>query len=445
MGIPLGLKNAPEHRADLPEQVDAVIIGGGIIGICTAYYLATKGLTPLVLEKGRVAAEQSGRNWGWIRKTARDAAELPIVIEAQRLWRELEAASEVGFGLKSCGVTFLPESDKELAGYEAWQAEFGAAAGTVMLSAAELRAMFPDADPPWTGAMHTPSDMVAEPFEAVPAIARAAVRAGALIREGCAARGLETEAGGVSGILTEDGLVKTSRVLVAGGAWSSLFLRRHGASIPQLSVRSNVMHTAPMPDFHQGAAGEAGMSFRRRGDGGYTMASLGFNELYIGPDAFRALPHYRQVLWSGAFPVKPRALGPRHYPDHWRTDRRWAMDAQSPFERMRVLDPEPNHGALDAMLDRFATRFPAIGRPVEARRWAGMIDAMPDVVPVVDESPIRGVAICTGMCGHGFGIGPGFGRIMADLMTGAAPGHDLGRFALSRFSTWSKLTLGPDI
>ncbi|RFP89773.1 FAD-binding oxidoreductase [Rhodobacteraceae bacterium 63075] len=445
MGIPLGLHNAPEHRADLPGQADAVIIGGGIIGICTAYFLAAKGLRPLVLEKGRVAAEQSGRNWGWIRKTGRDHAELPIVIEAQRLWGELQADCEEDFGLRTCGVTFLPETDEDVAGYEAWQAEFGAQAGSVMLPAAALRKMFPDAEPPWRGALHTASDMVAEPFEAVPAIARAAVRAGAVIREGCAARGLETEGGAVCGVITEDGTVKTGRVLVAGGAWSSLFLRRHGVSIPQLSVRSNVLHTEPMESFHDGAAGEAGMSFRRRSDGGYTMASLGFNELYVGPDAFRALPHYRQVLWSGAFPVRPRFFGPRDYPDHWGTKRRWAMDAQSPFERMRVLDPEPNHGALDAMLGRFARRFAKIGRPVEARRWAGMIDAMPDVVPVVDEAPIRGVAICTGMCGHGFGIGPGFGRIMADMMTGGALGHDLSRFALSRFDSWSKLELGPDV
>lgn len=445
MGIPLGLEQAPEHRDPLPKRADAVIIGGGIIGICTAYFLAKAGLKPLVLEKGRVAAEQSGRNWGWIRKTGRDYAELPIVIEAQQLWRDLQADCTEDFGLRACGVTFLPETEAQLASYEAWQREFGAEAGTVMLSAAQVRGMFPEAERPWRGALHTASDMCAEPFEAVPAIARAAVRAGAIIREGCAVRGLETSGGALHGVITEDGAVATARALVAGGAWSSLLLRRHGVSIPQLSVRSNVMQTAPMPSFFEGAAGEDNMAFRRRKDGGYTMASLGFNELFVGPDALRALPHYRQLLMGGSFPVKPRLFGPRDYPDHWATKRRWGMDQESPFERCRVLDPEPNHGALDAMLDRFAERFPRIGRPKEARRWAGMIDAMPDVVPIVDESPIAGVAICTGMCGHGFGIGPAFGRIMADMMRGRAAGHALDRFALGRFKGWRKLELGPDV
>jgi glycine/D-amino acid oxidase-like deaminating enzyme len=73
-----------------------------------------------------------------------------------------------------------------------------------------------------------------------------------------------------------------------------------------------------------------------------------------------------------------------------------------------------------------------------------MIDAMPDVVPVADQAPdVPGLAICTGMSGHGFGIGPGFGRIMVDLVTGGAPGHDLRRFRLSRFTDGSPMMPGP--
>ena len=445
MGIPLGLSLPAEHEGELPSQADAVIIGGGIIGVCTAYYLAKQGLKPLLLEKGRVAAEQSSRNWGWIRKTARDYAELPIVLESQTLWEELAQDCDTDIGVKRCGVTFLPESEKQLADYEAWQAEFGAMAGTEMLSSAQVKAMFPDAVNPWRAAMHTRDDMVAEPFVAVPAIARAAVKLGAIIREGCAVRGLERAGGAVSGVVTEAGTVKTKLVLVAAGAWSSLFLRREGISIPQLSVRSNVMATKPMPSFFDGAAGEDNMAFRRRADGGYTMASLGFNELWIGPDAFRALPYYRQLLIGGSFPIKPRFGTPKGWPDGWTTKRSWSLDEVTPFEKMRVLDPEPNHAALDRMLDKFAERFPSVGRPQEARRWAGLIDAMPDVVPVVDAAPVEGLTIATGMCGHGFGIGPGFGRIMADMMTGHSLRHDMSRFALARFDTYAKLELGPDV
>ncbi|WP_236870656.1 NAD(P)/FAD-dependent oxidoreductase, partial [Candidatus Bandiella numerosa] len=87
-----------------------------------------------------------------------------------------------------------------------------------------------------------------------------------------------------------------------------------------------------------------------------------------------------------------------------------------------------------------------LGRVEGALAWAGMIDTMPDIVPVVDRAArLPGLSICTGMCGHGFGIGPGFGRVMASLIAGEDPGHDLSRFRLSRFSDGSPIALGPDI
>jgi glycine/D-amino acid oxidase-like deaminating enzyme len=71
---------------------------------------------------------------------------------------------------------------------------------------------------------------------------------------------------------------------------------------------------------------------------------------------------------------------------------------------------------------------------------------MPDIVPVVDRADsLPGLSICTGMCGHGFGIGPGFGRVMASMITGEDVGHDLSRFRLDRFSDGSRIELGPDI
>ena len=89
--------------------------------------------------------------------------------------------------------------------------------------------------------------------------------------------------------------------------------------------------------------------------------------------------------------------------------------------------------------------LPALGKVEIAASWAGMIDSMPDIVPVVDRAPVEGLSICTGMCGHGFGIGPGFGRVMADMVLDGEIGHDLSRFRLARFSDGSVPELGPDL
>jgi glycine/D-amino acid oxidase-like deaminating enzyme len=74
-----------------------------------------------------------------------------------------------------------------------------------------------------------------------------------------------------------------------------------------------------------------------------------------------------------------------------------------------------------------------------------MIDTMPDVVPVLDRAPVEGLFIATGLSGHGFGIGPGVGRVMADLVTGGPVGHDLTRFRLSRFADGSNVVPGPSL
>ena len=81
-----------------------------------------------------------------------------------------------------------------------------------------------------------------------------------------------------------------------------------------------------------------------------------------------------------------------------------------------------------------------------AEAWSGMIDALPDVVPVLDRAEhVDGLWISTGFSGHGFGIGPGAGKIMANLIQGKQPDYNLSRFRLARFSDGSKLELGPSI
>jgi glycine/D-amino acid oxidase-like deaminating enzyme len=137
---------------------------------------------------------------------------------------------------------------------------------------------------------------------------------------------------------------------------------------------------------------------------------------------------------------------PRGFPDAWGTPRTWDADATSPFERIRILNPAPNKRKVAGLARDFASLFPGIG-PVRIKSaWAGMIDTMPDVVPVVDRVPtIPGVTIGTGMSGHGFGIGPGMGKVLAALAMGAEVGHDLTRFRLSRFSDGSAMRIGPSV
>ena len=77
--------------AEFPMKTEVVVIGAGVAGSMTAYFLAKKGIPVIVCEKGRVAGEQSSRNWGYIRKQGRDPRELPAIIESLRAWENMEA------------------------------------------------------------------------------------------------------------------------------------------------------------------------------------------------------------------------------------------------------------------------------------------------------------------------------------------------------------------
>ncbi len=441
--FPISDQSPIEHPGPLPATADVIVIGGGIIGVMTAWECAKRGLRAVLVEKGRVAGEQSSRNWGWIRQQGRDPAELPIMVEANAIWRQLAAEIGEDLGLRQSGALYLAEKDSEVAGFAGWLPLARAHdLDTRLLTSAEVAQMLPDAGVTWRGGLWTASDMQAEPSIAVPALARAAVRAGVTIVENCAARLIDIAAGRVAGAITEQGRVAAPAVVVAGGAWSSLLLRRHGVSIPQLSVRATVAATAPMADVFAGGASCNTIAWRRRSDGGYTIAPDAFHELYIGPDAFRALPHYARPLSADPLGTKFRPIAPRGYPDSWTTPRCWSGDGPSPFEAMRILNPAPHPHKVAELARDFSTTFPGLGPTTIKTAWAGMIDTLPDVVPVVDRAePLPGLTIATGMCGHGFGIAPAFGRIVAALVAGDTPGHDISRFRVSRFSDGSRLNI----
>ena len=426
-----------EFEGPLPPAVDVAIIGGGIAGIMTAWFLARQGQKILLCDKGRLAAEQSSRDWGWIRQQGRDIGELPIMIEALGHWQALSQQIGPELGFRQRGILYTAKTNKDLERQEAWlKTTKGYDVDTRMLSPSQVAEQLGGCAASFAGGMMTPSDASAEPWAAVPAIARALARnPNVCFRERTAVRRLDVSAGRVAGIVTEAGRVQADRVVLTGGAWSALFLAAHDVRIPQLSVRATVAATRPMDmDLPVGATSEGTLAFRKRADGGFTLAPSFFHELFIGPDAFRHLRPYLPMIWNDGVNTKYKLAAPVGYPDAWRTPRAWPGDQPSPFEAMRTLNPAPNSNKVRQMVHRFSELFPGAGDVQLQASWAGMIDVMPDVVPILDHVPqLPGLTLATGLSGHGFGIGPGIGRVMADLTMGREVGHDLSPFAFDRF------------
>ncbi|WP_038908396.1 NAD(P)/FAD-dependent oxidoreductase [Dickeya oryzae] len=419
--------------SDAPESTTVVIIGGGIVGLTAALTLAERNIPVVVLEKGRIAGEQSSRNLGWIRKTSRAADDIPLAQAADRLWAEMAARVGCDVGYRQAGIMFIARSEAQMALHESWyKAVAPLALDTLLLSKADIAGRVPGGKGTWAGGIFTASDGRAEPTLAASAIARAAIAKGAIIVEQCAVRTLETSGGKVSGVVTERGEIRCEHVLLAAGAWSRRFLGNLGIALPTLPLICSVMRTKPLEGPTTIAVGAPDFSFRKHLDGGFIItqrgaldAPLTLDHLLIG---MRYLPQLRQArdnlrISLGKYFVKDLALA-----------RRWRSDHRSPFERIRTLDPAANPALNQEAMRNLRAAWPIFEQAELAQAWAGVIDVTPDSNPVIGEvAALKGLTLATGFSGHGFGTSPAAGQLAADLVSGHTPLIDPKPYRFARF------------
>jgi len=427
----------------LPEAVDAVVVGGGIVGTSAAYYLAKSGVSVALVEKGHIACEQSSRTWGWCRQQNRDRREMPLSILSMSLWDSLseEIGQDVGF--RRTGLVYATDDPAAVAAWEKWgqtvAKEFGHE--TCMLTAAQAAEKVPETRRKWVGGLHSVADGKGEPWLSSSVIAEGARAKGATIHQNCAARGLDITNGRITGLHTERGLIRTGAVLCAAGAWASTFLRQHGITFPQAAVRQTAVRTKPCAN-----VGEVvycpDLAMTRRIDGSYTLAISGRAILEVTPQGMRFvrefLPQFIQRLkavqmsvgesfWHG-----PESVG--------------ALFGKDPmiFENNRVLDPAPNPRLFKQIMENVRSTFPQLADVEVDHAWGAFVDCTPDAVPVIAGiEPVDGLYLAAGCSGHGFGVGPGIGMVASQLIRNDTPAIDMHDFRLERLLDGSKLTVGP--
>lgn len=423
-----------ETSQTLPKEADVVVIGGGIVGVFAAYHLAKRGVKVVLIEKGRIGGEQSSRNWGWCRQQNRDARELPISTKSLALWEQFQTESGESAGFSRCGLFYLSNNEAELDGWAKWCA-FAKTMGVTshVLDSAAATQRGGATGRVWKGGIFSPSDGVADPSAAAPAVARAIEKLGGTVVQMCAARGIETEAGAVSGVVTEKGTIRTRVAIMAGGAWTSSFCNQMGVRLPLASVRSSIMAVSPgavgLPD----ALHTADVSVTRRGNGGYTLAISGRGRVDPTAQQIRFAPQFLPMFrhrWRSIMLGNLDGIRSGH-----ETLSRWKLDQPTPMERMRILDPRPDQATIRLTHARALDLLPALRSTQIAATWAGYIDSTPDGVPAIGEiDNLKGFILAAGFSGHGFGIGPGAGHLIADIVTGDEPIVDPKPYHPNRFS-----------
>jgi len=423
-------------RPPLEKEADVVVIGGGIVGCATAYFLAKRGARVVLIEKNsQLNFEQSSRNNGFVRQQGRHPREIPLMIECNRMWQGLEKELDADLEWIQGGSLRLAETQSELARLET-MVRIGRGLGldVQLLSGREIRSLVPDLGREFPGAMYTRSDGQAEPTKAAPAFARAAERLGAKVYTRSCAEEVIVSNGRVAGVATPRGEIKTSVVVCAAGAWSHLLTLRVGLSFPQRIVRVTCNESTEQPAVSHAAIWASDFTFRQRRDGRIWFAG-GRRRLATYELTPTSLRHILLFLPSY---VKNREmfsvhLGAEFFRDFARA-LPWSEARKHPFAHTVDVEPPPDPTRVATAVRLLRQNFSRLRDLEVGRSWGGLIDVTPDAIPVLGEAPRPGgFFFATGFSGHGFGLAPIAARLTAELILDGKPSLEIRGFRFTRF------------
>lgn len=429
-----------ETDVDLPAEADVVVVGAGIAGISTALFLREKGMSVVVCEKGYVAGEQSSRAFGWIYSNGWHHEKLELANQAKRLWQGFGQRFGTDVGFRQSGNFMLLKSDEDVAAQEEWLKEalrLQPDMDARIVSGTELDGLIPGASGRYRAALYQASDGTAEPTYSVPLIARGARSEGVKIVAPCAVRGIETEAGRVSHVVTELGAIRTRNVVMAGGAWTRLLCGNLDVDLPQLGIASSLQRLSQVQGPPGAGYGED-YAWRRHANGEYTLGTLE-NISPITADSFKLFFDFLPALRHSGSLVRVR-FG-KDFFDSLGTPTHWSNDQVSPFEKDRFLSASILPDEIERARRNVARAFPVFADATVREEWAGVIDATPDSTPVISDIPGRpGLFLNTGFSGNGLTTAPAAGQLIAEVIAGEKTTVDPKIYRYSRFSDGSELT-----
>ncbi len=368
---------------------DAIVIGGGITGAAAAYELGKLGANVTLLERERIGAMGTGWTMAGVRQSGRLAPELPIAREAIRRWETLgdELGAELDYRQNG---NFRLAVDEEQAKTIKQVVADGQAAGIDLrwMDAAETHRLAPELTDAVVGASNCPTDGHADNHMTVEAYARAVERQGSTVRTDVDVLKLATSGNRVTGVTTTDGNIAADVVVVAAGIYTTSLLEPLGLQLPAQVVLCPVAETFPSDTFALTPV--------------IGMADGSFAGLQLVDGTVRFI--------GAASPWDDRPHAPANT----------AISVEQ----------------LGAMMNNGYRVLPRLAKLRVARIWGGLIETTPDLLPVLDAaSGYEGLVIGAGFSGHGFGIGPMSGEILANLATtGSDTRFDLNPFRLDRFA-----------
>jgi sarcosine oxidase subunit beta len=366
----------PLHTGETTAGAPVIIVGGGVTGLSAAWWLARSGVAPLVIERGIVGFEASGRNGGGCTHY-----QSPLFHEEQRLWPQMDELLGYPTEYRRERIVFqVDEAKKDFAAR--LPARFPGYPYT-MLSPQDVRALVPLAGDNY-GGIHLHFGGHANPQRTAQAYAWAAQDHGARILQHTAVTGVETAGGRVTAVLTTAGRFGCDALVVAAGPGTAGVLAHLGIDLPLAAARAEMIVTEPLPLMPTGGVD---------GNGLYGRQTLRGNLAYGGG-------------WHEWYDDIPEGAPPR-----------------------------PSGTALGGIAKRLAALLPKAAHARVIRSWAGVIENTPDGRPVIERLGAPDNLVVATMSSVGFGLSPASGHAVRDLVVdGRCSFADLSKLSLSRFA-----------
>jgi glycine/D-amino acid oxidase-like deaminating enzyme len=391
------------------DSPDVLIIGGGIVGAASAYYLARQGVSVTLLEANELASGATGRNLGyiWIH-TRRPGPELELVMHLRRELDELPGMLDDDFGLRTEGGLIYAHTEAQLETLREFVRERQADGVDMRLvDGDEARTLAPILPDTVIGASFCPDDAQMDSPRYVRAFAKAAERHGAEVFEHAPVRRLERDGSRIDRVVTDTASYAPGRVVVAAGAWTPEFLGQVGVRIPIHAMRLQIVQTTPMP--------------RQLGPVLYGPAAVKQYRI------FRELPSFRREDWANEAEERHGKVLLEAVCQ--RADGSYLLGCAMDYPGFVW---EPDLAGVALVTESLPAIMPTFRVASFARAWAGVLPFTTDNLPIIDAVP--GLDDAYVAAGHVFGngAGPTTGRLIASLITGGEPIMDPTPFRADR-------------
>ncbi|MGQ7814403.1 NAD(P)/FAD-dependent oxidoreductase [Metapseudomonas furukawaii] len=372
------------------EQTDVLIVGGGLMGAASAFFLRQRGRSVVLLERDMIGQYASGVNFGNVRRQGRFLGQLELANRSFALWKRLPQLIDDDLEFVASGQMRVCYREEQIAELEAYAAAPEARELDLKIyRGRELHERFPFLGPEVKGGSYAPHDGHANPRLAAPAFARAARRAGARIEERCEVTSVE-KVGGQFRVITRDGReYRAEQVLITAGAWGEKLSAQFGEPVPLIAKGPQMSVTEPVP---------------------YALKTV------IGVYT----KHPEEVLYFRQIPRGNIIIGGCNHTQPDMLNRRAHFDPQSLLKQMQQM----------CRLAPEMTKLNVI------RTWSGIEGYVADSLPVMGPSgQVDGLYYAFGFSGHGFQLGPGVGDVMAELISTGSTSTLITPFHVSRFAS----------